>query len=179
MRQAISTIGLLCVVALQACTPVPAPAQTTTTTTPPSAFESTTFNFALTPITLPGSGTTLSGAETDVMVNVSPNNAFGQTTLISSSPFIGGRYERTLPSVAKWIQNNTSLTGGNFQFALTASLGVVDASTHHYGESAGFVLKYAPSGATNFNVAADVEWANLPGIAHNIPKLSIGPNFRF
>jgi len=146
---------------------------------PPSAFESTSISFNLTPITLPGQQQTLSGAETDALVHFTPNNIFGETTLISTSPFVGGRYERVFPSIANWLQNHTSLTGGNFQAGITMSLGVVKADKTHWGERAGIFLKYAPSGASNFNIGIDAEWNNLPGIAHHIPSIAVGPNFRF
>jgi hypothetical protein len=151
----------------------------TTPTTPPSAFQDTTISFNLTPITLPRTGTTLAGAETDALIAFTPNNAIGETTLISAEPFIGARYERTFPSIAKWLQNHTSLTGGNFEAGITISGGVVKANKEYWGERAGIFLKYAPNGATNFNIGVDAEWNNLPGIAHNIPSIAVGPNFRF
>lgn len=154
--------------------------------TPPSAFAGTTYNFALTPVTLPGQQQTLSGAETDFLVNFTPNNVFGETTLISTATFVGGRYERIFPSVANWIQNHTSLTGGNFEAGVTTSLGVVKGAKEYWGERAGIFLKYAPSGSQNFNIGIDAEWNNLPGIdpstssyGHNVPSIAIGPNFRF
>ena len=150
-------------------------------TTPPpvSAFADTTYSFGLTPITLPGGKTTLAGMENDVMINFTPNNAFGETTLISTSPFIGGRYDRTIPSVAKWIQNHTALTGYNYQFYLTGSLGVVKADTSHWGERAGAGLRWAPSGVTNFSVAFEVQANNLPGISHWVPSFAVSPQVRF
>jgi hypothetical protein len=147
--------------------------------TSPSAFADTTYNFTLTPVTLPSLGTTLAGMETDVLINLTKNNNLGETTLISSSPFIGGRYERVFPSVATWLQTHTNFTGGNFQAGLTVSLGVVKADKERWGERAGVFLKYAPNGATNFNVGLDVEANNLPGIAHWQPSIAVGPNFRF
>jgi hypothetical protein len=154
-------------------------ASSQTTPTPPSAFDSTSISFNLTPITLPSTVQTLSGAETDAMIHFTTNNMFGETTLISSATFVGGRYDHAFPSVANWLQNHTSLTGGNFQAYITTSLGVVKADKTRWGERAGIGLKYAPAGATNFNIGAEVQWNNLPGIAHHIPSVVIGPNFRF
>lgn len=145
----------------------------------PTVFDSTTYSFGLTPVTLPRSGTTLTGAETDMMVHFTPNNVFGQTTIISTAPFIGGRYDRVFPSIGQYLQNHTSLTGGHFQGYLTASLGVVKAANLHYGERVGFGLKYAPNGSDNFDVAFEVQANNLPGIAHWIPSVSVSPQFRF
>lgn len=145
----------------------------------PGAFDSTTINFSLTPVTLPGIGQTLAGAETDVLVNFTPNNVIGETTLISNSPFIGGRYERIIPSIAKFLQEHTALTGANFEAGFTVSLGVVDGSKPHWGERGGIFLKYAPSGSTNFNIGLDIEANNLPGVVRWAPSIALGPNFRF
>ena len=148
-------------------------------TAPASPFADTTYSFGLTPVTLPGSGQTLSGAETDMMINVTPNNAFGQSTLISSKPFVGGRYDRTFPAVGKWLQNHTALTGFNFQAYLTGSVGIVKADQSHWGERVGGGIRWAPSGATNFSIAFEAQANNLPGISHWIPSLAISPQFRF
>lgn len=144
-----------------------------------NAFASTTYSFNLSPITLPGSSQTLSGAETDIMVHFTDNNIFGETTLISSAPFIGGRYERTFPVISDYLQNHTALTGGHFQVGVTVSLGVVKGDRSHWGERGGVFMKYAPNGSDNFNVGFEASWNNLPGIAHNIPSVVVGPNFRF
>ena len=150
-----------------------------TTTTPPSVFDATTFSFGLTPLTLPSLGRTLSGMETDTMIHFTPNNIFGATTLISSSPFIGGRYERVIPSVGTYLENHTALTGANFQAYLTGSLGVVKAANNYWGERVGAGLKWAPAGSSSFDVAIDIEANNLPGIGHWIPSVAISPQFRF
>lgn len=148
-------------------------------TTPPSAFGGTSISFGLTPITLPGTGQTLTGVETDAMVHFTPNNVFGPTTIISTSPFVGGRYDRVFPQIANYLENHTSLTGGHFQAYVTMSLGVVKAANPHWGERAGLGLRYAPNGSDNFDVGFEVQWNNLPGIAHNKPSVVVGPNFRF
>lgn len=152
---------------------------------PPNAFSDTTINFNLTPITLPGTNNgTLSGAETDVTFPLTTNNIFGETTLIGESTFVGGRYERVIPSVAKYLQNHTALTGGNFQFAVTSSLGVVRGVKTSWGGRAGFSLKYAPAGSTSFNIGFEAQANYLPNYAgpnsqHWIPSIAVGPNFRF
>lgn len=152
---------------------------------PPNAFQSTSFSFNLSPITLPNVGSTLSGAETDAMFPLTTNNRFGETTLIGQSTFIGGRYDRVFPSIAKYLQNHTALTGGNFEAGISSSLGVVKASTkNEWGGRAGFFLKYAPNGATNFNIGFEAQANYLPRYAgdsspHWIPSIAVGPNFRF
>lgn len=142
-------------------------------------FSETTYSFGLTPITLPGTQQTLSGAESDIMIHATPNNEFGQTTLVSTATFIGGRYNRVFPSVGKFLQNHTQLTGFNFQAYMTASVGIVKGDQTHWGERAGLGLRWAPSGASSFSVAFEAQANNLPGISHWIPSVAVSPQFRF
>jgi len=152
---------------------------------PPNAFSGTTVNFNLTPITLPGTSQgTLSGVETDVVFPLTTNNIFGETTLVGEATFVGGRYERVFPSIAKYLQNHTALTGGNFQFAITSSLGVVKGVKVNWGGRAGVSLKYAPAGSTSFNIGFEAQANYLPNYAgpnsqHWVPSIAVGPNFRF
>lgn len=154
--------------------------------TPPSVFNSTTMSFSLSPIQLPGTSQgTLSGAETDVLFPLTNNNVFGQTILVGESTFIGGRYNRVFPSVAKYLQNHTALTGANFQFGITSSLGVVKSAIKpSWGGRAGFFLNYAPAGSQNFSLGFEAQANYLPYYAgpqtqHWVPSLAVGPNFRF
>jgi len=155
------------------------------TTPPPSAFQTTTFSFNLSPITLPNLGSSISGFESDAMFPLTTNNRFGMSTLIGQSTLVGGRYDRVFPSVAKYLQNHTALTGGNFEAGVTSTLGVVKASTKNsWGGRAGFYLKYAPAGSTSFNVGIEAQANYLPRYAgdsspHWVPSVAIGPNFRF
>lgn len=144
-----------------------------------ATFDTTTISFALTPVVLPGIGQSLAGAETDVMYAVTTNNSFGITTLISNDTFVGGRYERTFPTIAAWLQNHTNLTGAQFRAGVTGSLGVVKASTNYWGEGAGIFVKWMPQGQTTFSMGFDVEAVNLPGISHWTPKIAISPSFSF
>jgi hypothetical protein len=152
--------------------------------TPTPAFTGTTVSFNLTPITLPGGKQTLSGAETDVMLSPTPNNAFGETTLINSAyTFLGGRYNRLFPSVSKWLNNlSPNLNGLAFQFGLTGSLGVVNipgnATPTHWGERAGGFLNYQ-IGSSAFGLGVEAQWCNFPGYAHNTYSVAFGPNFHF
>jgi hypothetical protein len=171
MKNALSVLSVIFLLCFGACAQTPAPA---------SAFAATTYSFNLSQITLPGIGTTLAGAEQDMMIKFTPNNNFGESTIIASSPFIGGRYDRTIPKVSNWLQNQTALTGYNYEFYVTGSLGVVKASTNHWGGRAGLGLRWAPSGSTTFSVAFEAQANRLPGIATGwIPSVTIGPQFRF
>jgi hypothetical protein len=175
------TMKSLALVALCLALSLTAFAQTTTPAPAPvaSAFADTTVSFGLTAVTLPSRVTTLSGAETDILLNVSANNVLGESNLISGAPFLGGRYIRLFPSASKWIQEHSAFTGGHFQVGATTSFGVVKSSTPHYGERFGFVLNYAPEGSSTFGLGLDVEANNLPGIARWVPSIAIAPTFHF
>ena len=174
MKYAIATLALL---ATFLALPLMAQA-------PPSAFATTSFSFNLSPINLPGVGTTLSGAETDAMFPITTNNRFGETTLIGESTFSGGRYDRVFPVIATYLQNHTALTGGNFEAGVTSSLGVVKNAKTGWGGRAGLFLRWAPAGSANFNVAFEAQANYLPRYAgdnspHWVPSVAVGPNFRF
>lgn len=151
----------------------------------PSAFADTTVNFSLTPISLPGVSQSVPGAETDVKLNVSTNNVVGETTLISSAySFIGGRYDRMIPSFSTWLNNHSpQLNGYNFQLGLTASLGVVrtpngvGTTAEHWGERAGAFINYKANSIMGLGVEA--QWCNFPGYSHNTYSVAVGPNFHF
>lgn len=155
--------------------------------TPKSPFAESTMSFNLSQISLPGQQQTLAGMESDALITFSEYLNVGETTLISTSPFIGGRYEIVIPAVAKYLQNHSSLSGANFQFGITGSAGVVKSSlASHWGERAGIFLKYAPAGNQNFNLGIDIEANNMPGIdpsnakyGHWVPSVAVGPAFRF
>lgn len=166
---------LLVPVAVFAQTPAPAP----------SAFPSTTVNFNLTPVTLPGAKTSVAGAETDVKFSPTPNNSIGSTTLISGNySFIGGRYDRIIPQFSKWIDNlSPTLNGYQLQLGVTGSLGVVRTplsagqNQSHWGERAGLFLNYAVNG--NVGLGVEGQWTNLPGYIHTSYSVAFGPNFHF
>jgi hypothetical protein len=151
----------------------------------PSAFPTTTYNFNLTPITLPGAKTSVTGAETDVKIKITPNFGLGETTLISGDySFIGGRGDYVIPQFSKWLQNvSPTLNGYQFQLGVTGSAGVVRTpvalgqSVSHWGERAGMFLNYAVSG--NVGLGLEAQWTNLPGYAHTTYSIAFGPNFHF
>lgn len=150
-----------------------------------SAFQDTTVNFNLAPITLPGAKQSITGSETDVKLSLTPDNLIGETNLISSGfSFFGGRYDRIFPGVSKWLNNlSPSLNGYNFQVGLTGSLGVVrtpanlGVNAEHWGERAGAFLNYKV--ADVMGIGFEAQWDNLPGYAHNGYSVAFGPNFHF
>lgn len=150
------------------------------------AFQESTISIGLTPITLPSLGQTLAGAQTDTVFNLTTNNQLGATALISNSSYIGPRVNRILPSVSSWLQNHTALSGSQFQCGLTFSAGIVEASKKQWGGDGGFFCNYAPSGTSAWAVAFQGGAAYLPGITNAdgghakwIPKIAIGPQFKF
>lgn len=177
MRKALSMFAFFVMVAaVTAQTPGPVPSPT------PAPFQDTSVSFNLTPLTLPGNKTSVAGAETDIMVNFTPNNAFGETNLINSEfTFAGGRYNRTFPSIATWLNNHSkSINWTQFQFGATGSLGVVyvgGGTPTHWGETAGGFVNYAINGTWGLGV--DAEWANLPGYQHNTWKFAFSPSLHF
>ncbi len=175
---AVATVSMLAV-AVFAQTPAPAPAPQ------PSAFPSTSYNFNLSPITLPGAKTSLDGAEADMKIGLTQNFAVGETSLIGGDyTFVGGRGDYIIPQFSKWLQNiSPTLNGYQFQLGLTASAGVIrtpvapGVSQSHWGERAGMFLNYAVSGSTGLGIEA--QWCNFPGYAHTTYSIAFGPNFHF
>jgi hypothetical protein len=157
--------------------------QTFSQTPAPSAFPTTTYDFNLTPITLPGVKASASGAESDIKFHPTTNFSVGETTLISPDyVFIGGRADYVIPAFSKWFNNiSPTLNGYQFQLGLTGSLGVDKpfgvVPQSHWGERAGIFMNYAVSGSTG--LALEVQWNNFPGYAHNVPSIAFGPNFHF
>lgn len=151
----------------------------------PSAFPSTSVNFNLSPITLPGAKTSVAGAETDVKLKITQNLSLGETTLLSGDyAFIGGRGDYVIPSFSKWLQNHSPMLNGyQFQLGVTGSAGVVrtpaaaGVSASHWGERAGMFLNYAIN--ENVGLGIESQWTNLPGYAHSSYSVAFGPNFHF
>jgi hypothetical protein len=147
---------------------------------PAPVFSTTTVNFNLSQLSLPGARQSVAGAETDVLLTVTPNNQFGETTLVNPSfTFVGGRYNRTFPAVSNWLNNlSPNLDGMQFQFGVTASLGAVQASNvSHWGERAGAFINYAVS--NSWTLGFEAQWCNLPGYQHNTYSIALGPAFHF
>jgi hypothetical protein len=176
------TMMLMTLLMALLCVPVTVLAQVSPIT-PPSAFPETTVTLNLSPITLPGLTNTVAGAETDVLISPSPNLSFGESTLASSSMiFAGGRANYVIMPVSTWIQNNSpNLNGYQFQFYVTASLGVVKpvgvSGNPHWGERSGVGLNYAING--QWGAGFDAEWGNFVGVQRNTWTLAFGPNFHF
>lgn len=150
------------------------------TTQPQTPFQASSISFSLTPVTLPGYGQTLAGAETDTLFHFTTNNVVGATALISSSSFVGGRYNRIFPSVSTWLQNHTALTGNQFEVGFTLSGGVVEATKSQWGGRSGFFVNYALNNTWAMGFEAQANY--LPGIATEgkwAPSIAIGPNFHF
>lgn len=171
------SIALLALLALCEC----ASAQTPQ----PSAFPSSTYNFNLSPISLPGAARSVTGAETDVKLKITQNFDLGETTLISADySFIGGRGDYVIPSFSRWLQRvSPTLNGYQFQLGATGSVGVVRSpislgqQQSHWGQRAGMFLNYAV--ASNVGLGVEAQWCNFPGYAHSTYSVAFGPNFHF
>ena len=150
-------------------------AQTTT-----NPFASSTVSFGLTPITLPTIGQTLAGAETDTLFHFTTNNMVGSTIVVSSSTFIGGRYNRIFPFISSYLQNHTALQGNQFQVGLTLSGGITETSKTQWGGRGGIFVNYALNNSWAMGFEAQANY--LPGIVTVgkwAPSVAVGPLFRF
>ncbi len=158
-----------------------------TPTPAPTAFSDTTISFNLTPITLPGAGSSVAGAETDITLNLTTNNQLAETNLIGGNyAFIGGRFNRVIPQISKALNNaSANLNGLAFQFGVTGSLGVVKSPStlvlggtqSHWGQRAGVFVNYAINGT--WGLGFESQWCNLPGFVHTSYSIAFGPNFHF
>lgn len=148
--------------------------------TSPTPFAGTSVSFGLTPVTLPNYGQTLAGAETDTLFHFTDYNVIGPTILVSSSTFVGGRYNRIFPSVSNFLQKYTALTGNQFQVGFTVSGGVVETGKSKWGGRAGFFINYALNNSWAMGFEAQANY--LPGIVTGgnwAPSIAVGPNFHF
>jgi|HubBroStandDraft_1064217.scaffolds.fasta_scaffold27740_3 hypothetical protein len=151
-----------------------------TPTPSPTPFPTSSVSFSLTPITLPSVGTTLAGAETDTLFHFTTNNLVGATILVSSSTFVGGRYNRIFPSVSTWLQNHTALQGNLFEVGVTASGGVVESAKTQWGGRGGFFVNYALNNSWAMGFEAQANY--LPGLNGTqkwVPSIAVGPSFHF
>jgi len=166
---------------LSLCLALPLLVVAQTPTPSPTPFGGTSVSFGLTPITLPSVGQTLAGAETDTLFHFTNYNLVGATVLVSSSTFVGGRYNRIFPSVSTWLQNHTALTGNQFQVGFTASGGVIESGKTQWGGRGGFFVNYALNGSWAMGFEAQANY--LPGIVTGTskwaPSIAVGPNFHF
>ena len=155
--------------------PAPAPA--------PSAFSSTTFAINLTPVTLPGGKTSVTGTVNGAAVTITPNFDAKNFNLISTTFnyfSFGGNYR--LPALSKWLNNvSPTINGLNVQFYLTGTVGAVKVlggpQGGHWGETVGGGVNYAVNGA--LGLGAEAQYAKLPGYANNTWLVAFGPNFHF
>lgn len=173
-------IGILAVTLLvvasafgQAAAPAPTP-----------VFSDTTVTLNLTPLTFPGSrAASLSGIETDILWNPTPNNAIGPTTLVGSSfSFVGARYNRVIPQFGKLINElSPNINGYQLQLYLTASAGAVRSSqtpaSGLWGQRAGVGVNYGIN--STWGIGFEAQANHFPGGVGWAPSFVIGPNFHF
>jgi hypothetical protein len=149
----------------------------------PSAFPSTTFSVNLSPITLPGGKSSVTGTMNGASISVTPNVDVENLNIISTSfNYFAGGAKYFLPSLSKALNNaSPTLNGFNFQFYLTGTVGAVKVlggpQGGHWGETVGGGINYAFSG--NIGLGVEVQYAKLPGYANNTWLAAFGPNFHF
>lgn len=155
----------------------------TTPTASTGAFPSTMVTVNLAPMALPGNGSTVAGAETDLLMSPSNSFAFGPSTIVSPSMvFLGGKANYYIKPLSTWIQNNSpNWNGYQWQVGPTVSFGTVKpvgvVGNGHYAERAGIVINYAINGS--WGTALDLEWGNFVGVKRNTWTISLPVNFHF
>jgi hypothetical protein len=149
----------------------------------PSAFPSTTFSVTLTPTTLPGTKSSVTGTMNGASISVTPNLDVENLNIISTSfNYFSGGAKYFLPGISKALNNaSPTLNGFAFQFYLTGTVGAVKVlggpTGGHWGETIGGGINYAMNG--NVGLGVEAQYAKLPGYANNTYLIAFGPNFHF
>lgn len=157
----------------------------------PTPSPVSTFAISTSAISLPGHNETLAGAETGVVLQVTPNVALRQTNFLSSGAQVNGYFggvDYTIAKFSKFIDNKSPyLAGYNFKLQVTASAGasrIANPTTNdviqHWAFLAGGRLSYAPKGSQTFSLAIEVQDLNTPGLAkRNNLVVALGPSLHF
>lgn len=136
--------------------------------------------FGLTPVTLPGIGSSVTGAESDTLLPFTTYNWIGLTTITSTSyTYLAPRYTRIVPQIGTFLNNHSQtldFSGSDVGITMSAGLVSVNGKTH-WGESAGisWLQNINNTWGMNFNA----EWFNPVGYEHNTYKVSVGPTLKF
>lgn len=151
-------------------------------TAPPT----TTWNFTLSPISVPGIGQTVAGTEGGVGVGLTPNLQLGETTIIApgnSFQYFAGRGIYNVAALANALNNHTAFSGLQFQFQPTVSAGVVritqPTAVQHFGFTAGGIVNYRFGTSGTWALGAKIEYAKFPGLKANGMIASFGPKLSF
>lgn len=151
-------------------------------TAPPT----TTWNFTLSPVSVPGVGQTVAGTEGGVAVGLTPNVQLGETTIIAPGnnfQYFAGRGVYNLAGLANALNNHTAFSGLQFQFQPTVSAGVVritgPVAAQHVGFTVGGIVNYRFGSSGTWALGAKVEYAKFPGLRNNAMIASFGPSLHF
>jgi len=145
-----------------------------------------TYNFTLTPVSVPGLGQTVAGTEAIVGIGITQNIIVGEDTILAPGNSLQYFSGRAIWNAAKLetILNNLSpsLNGLHFQFQPTASAGVVritNPASQHIGLTAGGIINYSFGDSGTWALGIKVEYAKFPGLKSNTWIASFGPSLHF
>lgn len=152
--------------------------------TPPDPIDtSTSFTINLTPITLPGGHTSVTGIESGMSLKLTQNLDLRESNLTGSGlQFYGGGANYHLPFLSKALNGvSPNVNGLLFDFYLTGTIGTVLTPTSpaggHWGERIGGGVNYSLN--NTWSLGAEIQYAKLPGYANNTYTVAIGPQIHF
>jgi hypothetical protein len=148
---------------------------------------STTYTFALAPVSVPGLGQTVAGTEAIVAVQISNSVSLGETNIIAPGnnfQYFGGRGFYQIDWLSKKLNNiSPTLNGLQFQFIPTLSVGVgritAPVTQQHIGFTAGGIVNYRFGASGTWALGGKVEYAKFPGLKNNGWIASFGPSLHF
>lgn len=160
----------------------PAPAPVTPTPSQP-VDTSTSFTINLTPITLPGGHTSVTGVESGMSLKLTPTFDIRESNLTGSGlQFYGAGANYHLPFLSKALNNaSPNVNGLLFDFYLTGTIGTVltpsSPAGGHWGERVGGGVNYSLN--NTWSLGAEVQYAKFPGYSNNTYTVAVGPQVHF
>jgi hypothetical protein len=146
-----------------------------------------TFNFNLSPVSLPGNHQTVVGTEGGMDIAVTPNNSVGEFTIIAPGQnfqFFGGSYTHTFPTVAKFLNDiSPNLNFLKFKFGARASVGMsritLPEAQQHWGETVGGFVDYSLDKGAHYSIGVEVNYVKFPGLTNNNFTVALDPAVHF
>lgn len=148
----------------------------------PAPGTSTSFTMNLTPVTLPGNKTTLTGVSSGIAFTVTPNFDVKELNLNSSGDsYYGFGANYRLPIISTALNNvSPNINFLAFQFYLNGTVGAnygPGATQSHWSETVGGGVDYYINNTWSFGGEAD--YAHLVGYNNKALILFIGPKLHF
>lgn len=148
----------------------------------PTPGTTTSFSMNLTPVTLPGNHTTLTGVSSGIAFTVTPKLDIKDLNLAGSGfQYYSAGFNYRLPMISEALNNaSPNVNFLAFQPYVQATAGAVYAggsSTSHWGFTAGGGVDYYVNNTWSFGGEAD--YAKFPGYNNNALILQFGPKLHF